>query len=151
MICSRCIRRAAGIRPTSSITRAFASSTPRLYPIAPAATSTSAAQPFSTPLTPSPSSEQSKPKPKTAIIPASSCPEGTPLRGLNYLKGRDDPVALKEEEYPEWLWRCLEVRVKDGDGDEGADQDLFGMYTFPTKKSSPLPHLPSSAIPLKTN
>lgn len=42
---------------------------------------------------------------------------------MNYLKNRDDPVALKEEEYPEWLWRCLDKKVVvdelgDGEGDE---------------------------------
>jgi large subunit ribosomal protein L54 len=43
------------------------------------------------------------------------------LKGLNYIKGRDDPIALPEEEYPEWLWRCLDVKVKEGEveGDEG--------------------------------
>jgi len=37
--------------------------------------------------------------------------------GLNYLKGRDDPVALKEEEYPEWLWRCLDVKKEENLGE----------------------------------
>lgn len=51
-------------------------------------------------------------------------PAGVPLKGLNYLKGRDDPVALKEEEYPEWLWKCLEKEEQDdgGDGIGGGDE-----------------------------
>lgn len=124
MICSRCLYRA---RP-QSLARAFSTTRARLEPPAPAATSTSAAQPFSTPLTPRPSDASLavhlKPKPKPIAIPVSSCPAGTPLKGLNYIKGRDDPVALPEEEYPEWLWKCLEAKVKEGDEDAG-EGDLF--------------------------
>ncbi|KAF3924789.1 hypothetical protein ABW21_db0201042 [Orbilia brochopaga] len=40
----------------------------------------------------------------------SSVPAGTPLKGINYLKKLSDPVALPDEEYPEWLWRVLEDR-----------------------------------------
>jgi hypothetical protein len=28
---------------------------------------------------------------------------GTPIPGLNFLKGKDPPVALKREEYPAWV------------------------------------------------
>ncbi|KNE55013.1 hypothetical protein AMAG_00950 [Allomyces macrogynus ATCC 38327] len=31
-------------------------------------------------------------------------PEGTPIKGINYMQGGQDPVALRDEEYPEWLW-----------------------------------------------
>lgn len=44
--------------------------------------------------------------------PLSSCPEGTVLLGLNYTKGRTDPVALRDEAYPAWLWNCLDVMKK---------------------------------------
>lgn len=40
------------------------------------------------------------------------------------MKGKDDPVALKEEEYPEWLWRCLDVKKAD-DGEGGVEGDEF--------------------------
>lgn len=45
------------------------------------------------------------------------------MKGLNYIKGKDDPIALEESEYPAWLWRCLDVKVKEekegaGGGDE---------------------------------
>lgn len=42
----------------------------------------------------------------------SSCPEGTVLVGLNYTKGRTDPVAKRDEDYPAWLWNCLDVMKK---------------------------------------
>ncbi len=94
-------------RSCASITRTF-SSTARSYDAA-------AALKVSTPLAP-------KPKAKTAL-PVSAAPAGTPLKGLNHIKGKDDPVALPEDEYPEWLWRCLdsnkeEGATKAGEGDE---------------------------------
>lgn len=56
---------------------------------------------------------------------------GTPLKGLNYLKGRDDHVALPDEDYPEWLWRCLDVKkAKDGKDDEGAGDEFCMCYYF---------------------
>ncbi|KAH8675674.1 mitochondrial ribosomal protein L37-domain-containing protein [Xylariales sp. PMI_506] len=45
----------------------------------------------------------------------SSCPEGTVLAGLNYLKNKTDPVALADDAYPAWLWDCLSVTVKKSD------------------------------------
>jgi hypothetical protein len=52
----------------------------------------------------------------------SSAPEGTILKGLNYFKGRNDPVALKEEEYPEWLWHCLDVRKQSAEEEAAGDE-----------------------------
>lgn len=47
------------------------------------------------------------------------------MKGLNYFKGRDDPVALAEEEYPEWLWRCLDKKKEvDGEGDKGLGDEF---------------------------
>ncbi|KAJ2547581.1 hypothetical protein EV175_005163 [Coemansia sp. RSA 1933] len=40
--------------------------------------------------------------------PVSSAPHGTVLKGLNIYKEGKDPVALKDEEYPEWLWTILD-------------------------------------------
>ncbi|KAI0482304.1 mitochondrial ribosomal protein L37-domain-containing protein [Xylariaceae sp. FL0804] len=56
--------------------------------------------------------------------PLSACLEGTVLTGLNYFKGRADPVALRDDEYPAWLWRCLDVKEGDDDADavDGADE-----------------------------
>jgi large subunit ribosomal protein L54 len=50
-------------------------------------------------------------------------PAGTPLRGLNFLKDRQDPVALADDEYPEWLWTILERQEKKGES--AAAGDLF--------------------------
>ncbi|KAB8292416.1 hypothetical protein EYC80_008145 [Monilinia laxa] len=137
MICSRCLKRSTFSRLQSQ-SRAFTStpllsstpptSTPSSPRTAgpPTATSTGVAQPFSTPLSPSPAALgiSSQPAKKTASLPTSSVPAGTILRGLNFLKGRDDPVALKEEEYPEWLWHCLDVK-KTVDGAEATGGDEF--------------------------
>jgi len=48
----------------------------------------------------------------------SSCPPGTSLTGLDYLKGQTPVVALPDEDYPPWLWKLLEPRnlVDDGPG-----------------------------------
>ncbi|BGP34745.1 hypothetical protein JCM10296v2_006567 [Rhodotorula toruloides] len=35
----------------------------------------------------------------------SSCPAGTVLKGLNYLKDASDPVAMEDSEYPSWVWQ----------------------------------------------
>ncbi|TGO56155.1 hypothetical protein BOTNAR_0229g00210 [Botryotinia narcissicola] len=129
MICSRCLTRRSF--PLTQQTRLFshtpllASTPPTSTPSSPrtagppTATSTGAAQPFSSPLSPSPAahgiSSHPSPTKKSTPLPTSSIPAGTILQGLNFLKGRDDPVALKEEEYPEWLWHCLdEKKAADG-------------------------------------
>ncbi|KAI5809935.1 mitochondrial ribosomal protein L37-domain-containing protein [Peziza echinospora] len=49
----------------------------------------------------------------------SAAPAGTILRGLNYLKNKQDPVALEDHEYPAWLWTVLDE--KKGDGLSGED------------------------------
>lgn len=47
------------------------------------------------------------------------------LNGLNYFKGKTDPVALPDTEYPEWLWSCLDVLKKaGGDEDSGAGDEF---------------------------
>lgn len=57
--------------------------------------------------------------------PESSSPAGTLLRGLNYIKGHDDPISLKEEEYPTWLWSLLDEKKND-ETNENDDSDIFG-------------------------
>jgi large subunit ribosomal protein L54 len=47
------------------------------------------------------------------------------LRGLNFLKGREDPIAMPEEDYPEWLWRCLDTEKKKGDAEAESAGDEF--------------------------
>ncbi|KAI9792901.1 MAG: hypothetical protein M1835_007580 [Candelina submexicana] len=88
----------------------------------PSATSTSAAQPFSTPLTPSPAAVGIKAtKSHAPIQVVSSVVAGTPLKGLGYMKNKPDPIALADQEYPNWLWRCLrEMKKKrEAEGGEG--------------------------------
>ncbi|TNY21331.1 mitochondrial ribosomal protein L37-domain-containing protein [Rhodotorula diobovata] len=41
---------------------------------------------------------------RSSSSPASSCPAGTVLKGLNYLKDGQDPVALEDSEYPSWVF-----------------------------------------------
>jgi hypothetical protein len=45
------------------------------------------------------------------------------LTGLNYFKNKTDPVALADDAYPEWLWKCLEVTVKKTDEGDNADAE----------------------------
>ncbi|KAG9197182.1 hypothetical protein G6514_002205 [Epicoccum nigrum] len=141
MICRTCQRasRALPTRRFLSTTRtAFnaaatpissaAQPTPRQPNDSPAATSTSAAQPFSAPLTPAPSPALEKnaakvAEKKAAPLVKSSVPVGTPLKGLNFEKNKQDPVAKADEEYPSWLWTILQ-RQEDK-GDVSAVGDLF--------------------------
>ncbi|CAI6272748.1 unnamed protein product [Periconia digitata] len=93
----------------------------------PAATSTSAAQPFSEPITPSASPAEKQnaaaaAEKKVTPLVRSSVAAGTPLKGLNFFKDKTDPVALADEEYPEWLWTILEKQEKKDEVDAG---DLF--------------------------
>ena len=92
----------------------------------PSATSTSAAQPFSTPFTP-----HQPPIPATYSADGtkveSSVPEGTLLKGLGYLKGRDDPVAGADSSYPIWLWSLLDQKTGGAGGAGEGEGDLYGM------------------------
>ncbi|KAJ2851719.1 hypothetical protein IWW36_000864 [Coemansia brasiliensis] len=47
-------------------------------------------------------------QPTQRKYPASSAVHGTVLKGLNIYKAGKDPVALKDEEYPDWLWTLLD-------------------------------------------
>jgi large subunit ribosomal protein L54 len=137
MICHRCLHRASALRICPSFTRSLTTSTPGSSPSnPPAATSTSAAQPFTTPLSPAPNAVSQgvhlRPKPKTPL-PVSSAPAGTLLKGLNFLKGREDPVALPEEEYPEWLWHCLDTGKKGGDDSAESAGDEFCKLSLSTR------------------
>ncbi|CAK7220265.1 hypothetical protein SBRCBS47491_004129 [Sporothrix bragantina] len=103
-----------------------------LFNISSSVSSTLRSSPFSTspasrnasPTAPkeAPSQDAAAASPEADAAPAaiSSCPEGTVLQGLNYIKGKTDPVALRDEEYPAWLWDCLDV-MKKADAEEEAD------------------------------
>lgn len=52
------------------------------------------------------------------------------LKGLNFYKDKQDPVAMADDEYPAWLWGVLDkgkggVEAKGAGVDEG---DLYGEY-----------------------
>lgn len=149
MICQRCLLRAAHrsvstantARQLSRSTRKYAqavtsatttTTNPRPNDL-PAATSTSAAQPFSAPLSPNPAEHEDDPEsPANAAAEVrkrqrtpSSVPAGTVLRGLNFLKNKQDPLALEDAEYPDWLWETLRGKQEGaGAGGEG-EGDLF--------------------------
>lgn len=158
MICRTCLRasRALPTRRFLSTTRpslnatpisAAAQSTPRQPNDSPAATSTSAAQPFSAPLTPTPSPALEKTaakvaEKKAAPLVKSSVPAGTPLKGLNFEKAKQDPVAKADDEYPAWLWTILQ-RQEDK-GEVGVLGDLF--CTSPSLSHPPITPPPPAII-----
>lgn len=110
MFCTRCIRTAAAAatRQRLPILRQFSAS----------AQIRSAEPKLSTPVT-----DAGAPA-KESSIPQSICPEGTVLTGLNYNKNGQDPVAKKDEEYPEWLWSCLDVMKTADAADENAGDEF---------------------------
>ncbi|KAI5796431.1 mitochondrial ribosomal protein L37-domain-containing protein [Geopyxis carbonaria] len=83
------------------------------------ATSTSAAQPFSAPLTPGPVVPD-------ATVVRSSLPGGTRLANINYFKNKNDPVALDDHEYPAWLWTVLDTGKAAGGA---ADEEVGDIYS----------------------
>lgn len=146
MICQRCLRRLAHSTIPFGLSRSLSTTAaPRLAQAVtaqtttatnprpndlPAATSTSAAQPFSTPLSPSPENSdlpiQSKRSKDVAPKVQSSVPAGTVLKGLNFMKNQQDPVALEDHEYPAWLWDVLNDRSEGATGKGGdGEGDLF--------------------------
>jgi large subunit ribosomal protein L54 len=145
MICRQCHKRLLSQRQTAPIIRTCSrqfsqGSATRAQPVTaettastnprphgkPAATSTSAAQPFSTPLTPAQGVSDLPDSSKQPVKVQSSVPAGTVLKGLNFLKNKQDPVALEDHEYPPWLWNVLNARgdaAASGAGNE--EGDLF--------------------------
>ena len=91
----------------------------------PAATSTSAAQPFSTPRTPRPAQMAPASQPGDSPPVVSSVPAGTPLKGLSYMKNKPDPVALEDWQYPPWLWTLLQSKANEGSAADDSG-DLYG-------------------------
>lgn len=161
MICQRCLHRASALahlpktsipastsqlrpltnHPTSQrppFSRTLTTTTPTPASSPP---STSTAVEFASPLTPilPPSTRTATSKAPTT--PTSSVPAGNALRGLNYLKSGSEPVALEDDAYPAWLWRCLDDAGKKrgggdggdggGGGQDGLDADLFCSFSPP--------------------
>ena len=160
MICRNCVRAASKARitlPPPSQPQRYLTTSSRLANATqtasqqssstssrtpPAATSTAAAQPFSEPLTPAPPAElktQASQAAKKKVTPLvkSSIAAGTPLKGLNFEKNKQDPVALHDDEYPEWLWTILTRQEKLAEG--AGMGDLFCTFTrSPHLQKSPL-------------
>jgi large subunit ribosomal protein L54 len=129
MICRRCALRLKSLRPIQLAGKQHLNTlaNPRPAPGPdhegpPAATSTSAAQPFTTPLTPAPKGKE----PAALREPRSSVPAGTRLDGLNYLKNKQTPLALEDHEYPEWLWSLLDEAKTAGKGTVATEGDAYG-------------------------
>ncbi|MCJ1414855.1 hypothetical protein MMC32_001184 [Xylographa parallela] len=143
MICHRCLYRlqvshisvTRFASTTATIAKPSTSSAPRETPrgshdAAPTATSTSAAQPFSTPQSSSiPTLSSSAICELETIV--SSVPAGTPLKGLGYFKGKDPPLAKEVHEYPSWLWGLLN---KANEGKNEAGDDLGDSYSKSKKE-----------------
>ncbi|RCI15587.1 hypothetical protein L249_3471 [Ophiocordyceps polyrhachis-furcata BCC 54312] len=105
MLCTRCLR---AVRQQL---RRFSTYPPLL----------SSAPVLSTPIT-----KPGEAPPPTEPPPARSiCVAGTVLTGLNFTKGGKDPVAMKDEDYPEWLWSCLDViKTKSDKGNHDAGDEF---------------------------
>lgn len=112
MFCTRCLR--------AALPRASAAAPALARPLSTSIPLRSAAANLSTPVT-APGEQTPE---KESKQPLSACPEGTVIKGLNYLKDGKDPVAMKDEDYPEWLWDCLSV-VKSSGGAEDEAGDEF--------------------------
>lgn len=57
------------------------------------------------------------PSPEDLKPPVSSCPAGTVLSGLNYLKGQPPVLAMPDEDYPAWLWDLTNPKSKRHEGE----------------------------------
>jgi len=55
-------------------------------------------------------------------------PAGTVLKGLNFYKDKQDPVAMADEEYPAWLWKVLDKTSGDAVGAKVDEGDLYGTF-----------------------
>lgn len=55
----------------------------------------------------------------------SSVPAGTVLKGINFMKNAQDPIALEDGEYPAWLWSVLDKKDGAKDGEDAGEGDLF--------------------------
>lgn len=151
MICRTCLRRATGLHSTLLRTRpivppSLTTTTTSSTPLLPSSTAKQSAL-FTTSIRARNAASPSEPNAAEIVAaiqqgdaaassqdqttrPISSCPAGTVLTGLNYFKGKTDPVALPDEEYPEWLWRCLEVKKRANESGDAEAGDEFCTFYF---------------------
>lgn len=116
MFCTRCLRATLPRRQLAPLARQISTTTPFR----------SAEPQLSTPVT-----APGEPRKEPAAAPRSICAEGTVMTGLNYLKDGQDPVAKKDEEYPEWLWECLDVMKKADDAVEDVGDEFCTSIAVP--------------------
>ncbi|TLD26263.1 mitochondrial ribosomal protein subunit L37 [Venturia nashicola] len=126
MICRRCLSRLARSSKISPPPRRYLSqSTSSSSPAT--AQPSKATEPFTTPIAITPVGHGLKPndpsKKTDSPTVLSSVPAGTPLKGLNFLKAKMDPVAMEDSEYPAWLWDILKPKTKAED--ENLATDLY--------------------------
>ncbi|OAL55911.1 hypothetical protein IQ07DRAFT_183129 [Pyrenochaeta sp. DS3sAY3a] len=127
MICRNCLRAASRTQARTSTParpqiQRFLSTSRVLRNAAPAVSSSSNSAAPSTPGSGAAASAKPAEKKPSGMI-KSSVPAGQPLKGLNFLKNAQDPVALPDDEYPAWLWTVLDRQEKKAEG--GAAGDLF--------------------------
>jgi large subunit ribosomal protein L54 len=133
MICRTCLRRATGLLFRPPIAPRVFSTTLAARNASAAAPTTSTAPPGLTPIeTPGEAAEAAAAATAAAEGKAalSGCPAGTVLNGLSYIKGKPDLVAKPDDEYPEWLWRCLEVTKKSSQQGDASAGDEFCTFVF---------------------
>lgn len=57
-------------------------------------------------------------------VSLSSCPVNTVLTGMNYLKDQPPVLAMRDSEYPSWLWELLKPKVYPDDGPGGKGEKV---------------------------
>ncbi|EKD00342.1 60S ribosomal protein l37 [Trichosporon asahii var. asahii CBS 8904] len=67
------------------------------------------------------------PAPKKAARGISSLKEGTKMEGLSVLKDKEDPVAMADDKYPDWLWKLLDDPAA-AKAKEGAKEGEFDFH-----------------------
>ncbi|KAI9719550.1 MAG: hypothetical protein M1828_006179 [Chrysothrix sp. TS-e1954] len=105
----------------------------------PATSQPAASQPFSTPLLPQKALAVALKKQVTAAQKekvVSSVAAGTPLQGLNYFKNREDPVAMEDHEYPDWLWTVLQRRERDDTEGPPVDPRIYSKSEKSRRKAN---------------
>ncbi|KAI3320023.1 mitochondrial ribosomal protein L37-domain-containing protein [Xylariaceae sp. AK1471] len=135
MICRRCLQRASALStrtPRAPSTSSVTWSLPiRSRPISSSVTRQSAAAATANPSLNTPLGESEGGAAAAPAEALSSCPGGTVLSGLNYFKNKTDPVALPDDAYPAWLWKCLDVQKK---ADEGEADDVGDEFSKSKKQ-----------------
>lgn len=130
MICRRCLLRTSRTSRIPPPPRRYLTQSSSVESPATSPEPSNATKPFTTPISISPIGHGLKPNSDKTESPLvlSSVSAGTPLKGLNYVKSKTDPVAMEDSEYPPWLWDILKPKAKAED--ENLAADLYCKFTF---------------------